>query len=166
VSIVATQAWIGLGANLGEPLAALHGALEALATLDSCTLLRHSSLYRTTPIGPGVENQPDYINAVAEISTTLSATALLEALFAIESHFGRQRSARNAARTLDLDLLLYGDAQINTPSLIVPHPRMHERAFVLSPLAELAPQTLIPGRGRVADLIATLDDQGIQRLTD
>lgn len=163
---MAIKAWIGLGANLGEPVVALHGALEALAALDACKLLRHSSLYRTTPIGPGVENQPDYINAVAELSTMLSAQALLDALFGIEAHFGRERSARNAARTLDLDLLLYGDARIDTPSLVVPHPRMHERAFVLSPLAELAPQATIPGRGRVADLLAALDDQGIRRLQD
>lgn len=160
------KAWIGLGANLGDPVSALHGALEALAALEACHLLRHSSLYRTTPIGPGVENQPDYVNAVAELATALDAQSLLAALFDIEAHFGRQRSARNAARTLDLDLLLYGDAQIDTPSLIVPHPRMHERAFVLSPLAELAPQILIPGQGNVADLLAALDDQGIQRLPD
>ena len=163
---MAIKAWIGLGANLGEPVVALRGALEALAALDACKLLRHSSLYRTTPIGPGVENQPDYINAVAELSTMLSAQALLDALFSIEAHFGRERSARNAARTLDLDLLLYGDTRIDTPSLVVPHPRMHERAFVLSPLAELAPQATIPGRGRVADLLAALDDQGIRRLQD
>lgn len=160
------KAWIGLGANLGEPVAALHGAFEALAALESCSLLRHSSLYRTTPIGPGVENQPDYINAVAELSTTLSAQALLDALFAIESHFGRLRGARNAARTLDLDLLLFGNERIATPTLIVPHPRMHERAFVLCPLAELEPDASIPGLGPVQTLITRLDDQGIRRLED
>jgi len=128
-------------------------------------LLRQSSLYRSTPLGPGVEGQPDYINAVAELQTALDAPTLLARLFEIEEQFGRLRGALNAARTLDLDLLLYGDAQINLPELIVPHPRMHERAFVLQPIAELAPDTLIPGQGCVAELLAALGEQGISRLT-
>lgn len=159
-----TQAWVGLGANLGNPVAAVREALAALGALEQCTLLRHSSLYRTTPIGPGVEDQPDYINAVAELSTTLPASDLLEALFCIENDFGRKRSTRNAARTLDLDLLLYGEQRFDTRQLTIPHPRMHERAFVLFPLAELSPDARIPGHGSVQALIRSLGDQGVQRL--
>jgi len=161
-----TKAWVGLGANLGNPVATVREALAALDALEQCALLRHSSLYRTTPIGPGVEDQPDYINAVAELSTTLPANDLLEALFCIENDFGRKRSTRNAARTLDLDLLLYGEQRFDTRQLTVPHPRMHERAFVLCPLAELEPLAIIPGFGPVGSLITKLDDQGIQRLED
>jgi 2-amino-4-hydroxy-6-hydroxymethyldihydropteridine diphosphokinase len=163
VSVV--HAWIGIGGNLGNPLLTVHDALHALARLEGTQLLRQSSLYRSTPIGPGVEGQPEYINAVAELQTTLDAPALLAQLFEVEKHFGRSRSALNAARTLDLDLLLYGDALISLPELIIPHPRMHERAFVLQPLAELAPNTLIPGQGRVATLLAALGHQDISRLT-
>lgn len=161
-----TKAWVGLGANLGNPVATVREALAALGALEQCALLRHSSLYRTTPIGPGVEGQPDYINAVAELSTALPASDLLETLFCVENDFGRKRSTRNAARTLDLDLLLYGEQRFDTRQLTVPHPRMHERAFVLCPLAELEPRAIIPGFGPVESLIARLDNQGIQRLED
>lgn len=163
---MAVLAWVGIGANLGHPVATVHEALSELARLPESRLSQHSSLYRSTPLGLGVEGQPDYINAVAALETTLAPLDLLAALFAIEQHFGRQRSVRNAARTLDLDLLLYGEEEINVPGLHVPHPRMHERAFVLHPLAELAPQTIIPGRGSVAQLITALTMQGIQRLPD
>jgi 2-amino-4-hydroxy-6-hydroxymethyldihydropteridine diphosphokinase len=161
---VSVSAWIGIGGNLGDPLSTVRSALNALAQIESCRLVRQSSLYRSAPIGPGVEGQPDYINAVAELETTLDAQALLNHLFELEESFGRQRGALNAARTLDLDLLLHGTLQINQPGLIVPHPRMHERAFVLLPIAELAPQTAIPGHGTVERLVAGLYDQGICRL--
>jgi len=163
---VAALAWIGLGANLGDAPATLRAALAALGQLPQSRLLTQSSLYCTAPIGPGTEGQPDYINAVAAIDTKLSAPELLEALFAIEAEFGRQRSARNAARTLDLDLLLYGNEIIHEPDMQVPHPRMHERAFVLIPLCEHAPETRIPGRGIARDLLAELADQKIRRLKD
>jgi 2-amino-4-hydroxy-6-hydroxymethyldihydropteridine diphosphokinase len=113
-----------------------------------------------------MDGQPDYINAVVGVDTALSPAALLDTLFAIELHFGRQRSVRNAARTLDLDLLLYGEDIVDQPGLQVPHPRMHLRAFVLQPLAEIAPDTLIPGQGRAKALSQALPEQGIARLPD
>ena len=129
-------AYVGLGANLGDPVAALRDALQALRRLPSTTLLRQSSFYRSAPIGAG---GPDFVNAVAEIATGLDPQALLAELQALEQGAGRERPYRNAPRTLDLDLLLYGSASIESPTLTVPHPRMRERAFVLRPLAEIAP---------------------------
>lgn len=161
----AVTAWIGVGANLGEAAATVRAAITALGEVGGVRLLQSSSLYRSTPMGPGVEGQPDYINAVVGVQTALAPAALLDVLFAVELHFGRQRSVRNAARTLDLDLLLYGEEIIDQPALQVPHPRMHERAFVLLPLAEVAPDTLIPGRGRVDVLAQALPDQGVTRLS-
>ena len=137
----ATHAWIGLGANLGDRTAALRQAVQALTALPGTCVLRTSSLYRSAPVDAG---GPDYLNAVAEIATTLDAHALLAALQAIEQAAGRERPYRNAPRTLDLDILLYGNQCIATPQLTVPHPRMHERAFVLLPLAELAPEQVSP----------------------
>lgn len=136
-----TSAWIGLGANLGDCEAALQEAVRALAALPGTRVLRLSSLYRSAPIDAG---GPDYFNAVAEIATSLEPLVLLDALQAIENQAGRERPYRNAPRTLDLDLLRYGDARIDHPRLTVPHSRMHERAFVLLPLAELAPELAPP----------------------
>lgn len=157
-------AFIGVGANLGEPVTTVRAAITALGQLDTLQDLRASSLYRTAPVGPGTEGQPDYINAVVSVRTALSPQALLDALFALEARFGRQRSRRNAARTLDLDLLLYGNCIIDETGLQLPHPRMAERAFVLQPLAELAPDVVIPGQGKVVELARTLTDQGVRRL--
>lgn len=148
-------AYIGLGANLGDPVAALRGALAALAALPQCTLTAQSPLYGSAPIDSG---GPDYVNAVAQLSTTLSAPALLQALQQIENGAGRERPYRNAPRTLDLDLLLYGSAHINSPALTVPHPRIQERAFVLRPLADLAPELASAGA------LAAVADQGLWRL--
>ena len=128
-------AFIALGANLGEPAQTLRDALTSLGATPGVRMLKASSLYRTAPID---SSGPDYINAVAEIATTLSAPALLDALQAIEQRAGRERPYRNAPRTLDLDLLLYGAGRIHSPRLSVPHPRMWERAFVVVPLAEIA----------------------------
>jgi 2-amino-4-hydroxy-6-hydroxymethyldihydropteridine diphosphokinase len=156
------SAWVGIGANLGDAQANVLDALERLTWTPGVRLLRASSLYRTAPIDSSGD---DYINAVAEVDTSLSARALLAALHDIEQAHGRERPYRNAPRTLDLDLLLYDDEAIDeTPTLIVPHPRMHERAFVLAPLAELAPGLTIPGRGRVQDLLLGVADQAIIRL--
>ncbi|MGD9772805.1 2-amino-4-hydroxy-6-hydroxymethyldihydropteridine diphosphokinase [Diaphorobacter sp.] len=130
-------AWIGLGANLGDARAALRAAVHALAALPGTQLAQVSSLYRSAPVDAG---GPDYLNAVIRLQTTLAPLALLHALQAIEQAAGRQRPYRNAPRTLDLDLLVYGDVQLHSPDLTLPHPRMGERAFVLMPLAELAPQ--------------------------
>lgn len=133
----AVTAYIGLGANLGDRLEALQRALQALGTMPGCRDVRGSRLYRSAPVDAG---GPEYLNAVAQLTTTLTAPDLLRALQALENAAGRQRPYRNAPRTLDLDLLLYGDARIDSPRLSVPHPRMWERAFVVVPLAELAPQ--------------------------
>ena len=148
-------AYIGLGANLGEPVAALQAALAALAAVPQCKLLRQSALYGSAPVD---SSGPDYVNAVAELSTTLTAPALLHALQQIELAAGRERPYRNAPRTLDLDVLLYGSATIHSPALTVPHPRMYERAFVLLPLAELLPDKVSP-----SDL-KDVEGQGIWRM--
>ena len=158
-----SRAYVALGANLGDPAATVEATLTALAALPHSRLTSRSSLYRTIPVG--LKNQPDFINAVAALETTLTAHLLLEELFAIEARFGRRRSVRNAPRTLDLDLLLYADTVLNDPALTLPHPRMHERAFVLVPLLEIAPDCLIPGRGAARDLFAGhCADQGVVRL--
>lgn len=148
-------AYIALGANLGDAAATVQQAVRALATLPQTRLLRASSLYRTAPIE---SSGPDYINAVAEISTALSPQALLAALQALEQAAGRERPYRNAPRTLDLDILLYGDVSIDSPTLTIPHPRMQARAFVLQPLAEIAPQRVSPSA------LAAVLDQAIERL--
>ncbi len=132
-----TLAYIALGANLGDACATLRSAMAQLAELEHTQVLQCSSLYRTAPVDA---NGPDFINAVAAIETSLTAPALLQQLQRLEQRAGRQRPYRNAPRTLDLDMLLYGDANIHSASLVVPHPRMHERAFVLVPLAEIAPK--------------------------
>ncbi len=142
-------AFIALGANLGDAREAVLRALEALDALPQSRLTARSQLYRTAP---HEATGPDFINAVARIETRLSAPALLDALQAIENAAGRQRPYLNAPRTLDLDILLYGDASIDSPSLTVPHPRMRGRAFVLHPLAEVAPE-----RVSAADLLAVQD---------
>jgi 2-amino-4-hydroxy-6-hydroxymethyldihydropteridine diphosphokinase len=161
MSSLPVRAFVGLGGNLGDAHATLVSAVQALAGLPHTALRRHSSCYRSAPVDA---SGPDFVNAVAEIETTLPADDLLAGLRAIEQRHGRQRSTRNAPRTLDLDLLLYGDACIATPALTVPHPRMHERAFVLLPLAELWPEGVIPGRGTLAELLARVADQSIARV--
>ena len=156
------RAFIGLGANLGEPETQVRRAAAALAGIAGTRRVAVSSLYTSAPIGVGV--QPDFVNAVAEVETELDARALLEALLALEARFGRKRESPGAARTLDLDLLLYGDRVIAEPGLVVPHPRMHERAFVLAPLTEIAPDIAIPGKGRAKVLLAACSDQKIEKI--
>lgn len=155
-------AYIALGANLGDPAAQIHDAVKALAGLPHSRLLRVSSLYRTAPVG--VHGQPDFINAVVALETSLAPEALLDALLAIEANFGRRRDYPNAPRTLDLDLLLYGDRTIDTPALKLPHPRMHLRAFVIAPLLEIAPDCRIPGRGTAAAWLPAVRMQKIGRI--
>ena len=154
-------AFVGIGANLGDARGNVVDALARLGAQPGCRLAASSSLWRTAPVDSSGD---DYINAVAQVETSLDAHSLLAALQAIELQHGRERPYRNAPRTLDLDLLLYGDEIIETPDLAVPHPRMHERAFVLAPLLEIAPDALIPGRGRAADLLAAVAGQAIARL--
>ena len=134
-------AYIALGANLGNARAAVLQAMQDLGSLPQTTLLRTSSLYRSAPVDA---SGPDFINAVAEISTTLSPQALLTALQVLELGAGRQRPYRNAPRTLDLDILLYDALVLDSPTLVIPHPRMLSRAFVLLPLAEIAPERVTP----------------------
>ena len=148
------SAFIGLGANLGDAAGTLRNALQRIAGLPRTQLLAQSSLYRTAPIDSG---GPDYVNAVAQVSTALAAPDLLAQLQLIESEAGRERPYRNAPRTLDLDLLLYGDAHIDSATLTVPHPRMTERAFVLVPLAEIAPRLV------TAAHLTAVERQGIER---
>ena len=155
-------AYIALGANLEDPVVQVRAGLAALATLPDTQLLMQSSLYRTAPVG--YADQPDFINAVAAVDTELSPRELLDALLAIELNHGRVRQFANAPRTLDLDVLLYDDVEVNESGLTIPHPRMHERVFVLAPLAEIAPLCEIPGHGRVSDLLRGLDPQGVTRL--
>ena len=159
---VPVTAFIGLGANLGEPESQVRRAIAELGKLPETRLMASSSLYRSAPVGVG--EQPHFINAVARIETTLGPRSLLEELLAAEARFGRARPSPGAPRTLDLDLLLYGDRVIAEPGLVVPHPRMHERAFVLLPLAEVAAELVIPGRGRLGTLLAACRNQEIQKI--
>ncbi len=159
---MSSRCFVAIGANLGDPIATVSKAIEALRDLPDTEFIAASSLYRTAPVG--LKHQPDFINAVVELFAVSPAPTLLEMLFAIEARFGRRRSIRNAPRTLDLDLLLYGDEISDDPHLTLPHPRLHERAFVLAPLAEIAPRLVIPGRGPVAELLAGCADQHIEKL--
>ena len=157
---MSVTAYIGLGANLGNAHNTLQQALAATAALPDTSLLTVSSMYRSAPLRA---DGPDYVNAVAKITTSLSAYNLLGRLQGIEQHHGRVRPYPNAPRTLDLDILLYGDETIDDTTLTVPHPRMHERAFVLIPLAELNPDLKLP-QGTLDALISRCGDQRIERL--
>lgn len=156
------QAYVALGANLGDPLNTVRNALDRLARLDNARLVATSSLYRTAPVG--LLNQPDFINAVACLETSLNPHQLLSSLFALEAEFGRIRKGKNDPRTLDLDLLLFDDLTLDTPSLILPHPRLHLRAFVLAPLAEIAPNLNIPGHGNLSAWLPAVANQPVTRL--
>jgi len=157
-----TSAYIGLGANLDDPGAQVMRALGELARLPHCALVARSSLWRSAP--EGYADQPDFINAVAQVDSGLTADQLLDELLRVESAHGRLRSFANAPRTLDLDLLLYGDEACATPRLTLPHPRMHERAFVLKPLLEIAPDAMIPGRGPAAACLGMLAGQDCEKV--
>ena len=154
-------AYIGIGANLGDAQAQVEAAMTALAALPETVCTARSSLYASAPLDASGD---DYINAVVCLDTSLSALALLHALQAIEQAAGRERPYRNAPRTLDLDLLLYGSDSISESTLTVPHPRMSERAFVVLPLLEIAPRIAIPGLGLARDFVAGVSSQVIQRL--
>ena len=148
-----TRAYVGLGANLGDRERTLRAAVEALGVEDGIEVVAVSTLRETDPVGVG--DQPRFLNGAAELETTLTARGLLDRLLAVEQRFGRVRiPGEHGPRTLDLDLLLYGDAEIDEPGLAVPHPHLHERRFVLEPLAELAPGLVVPGRGEVESLLS------------
>jgi 2-amino-4-hydroxy-6-hydroxymethyldihydropteridine diphosphokinase len=156
------RAYVALGSNLGDPLATVQAAFGALHGLPDTVLVAASSLYRSAPVG--LKHQPDFINAVAAVDSALTPEALLEELFAIEARFGRRRDFHHAPRTLDLDLLLHGNATRSTAPLTLPHPRMHERAFVLLPLLELAPDIVIPDRGPARALVEACREQKLAKL--
>jgi len=161
---MSTMAVVGLGANLGDARASVLGAIAVLDLLPKTRLLRASRLYQTPAWGE--TRQPDFINAAALLETGLGARALLDRLLAIERDFGRIRTSdeRWGPRTLDLDLLLFGDDVIDEPGLQVPHPHLHERAFALLPLAEIAPELMIPRIGRVGELASTMASDGIEAI--
>ena len=156
-------AYVGLGANLDEPRAQVLCALDELAALPQTELLGRSSLYRSAPVDA---TGPDYVNAVARLRTRLGAAELLQALLDIEDRHGRRRTGPNSPRTLDLDLLLYGHERHDEPRLRVPHPRLHQRAFVLRPLLELDPALELPGIGPLAACLGAVQGQALRRIDD
>ncbi|MDC7718538.1 2-amino-4-hydroxy-6-hydroxymethyldihydropteridine diphosphokinase [Vogesella sp. DC21W] len=157
-----SRAVIALGSNLENPVQQVEAALAAIAALPGVALLRRSSCYQTAPVG--YADQPDFINAVCEVETTLAPQALLAALLEVEQTFGRVRTFRNAPRVLDLDLLLVEGVVLDTAFLTLPHPRMHQRAFVMLPLAEMAADMQVGAHGAAADIAAGLDPAGVKRL--
>lgn len=156
------DAFVGLGSNLERPEMQVRTALEALSTIPETRCVAHSALYLSPPMGP--RDQPDFVNAVAELLTGLSAEQLLAELLAIEDRHGRVRGERWGPRILDLDLLLYGDTVMDTPGLVLPHPGVHDRSFVLVPLAELAPELIVPGHGPVQALVEKCPHAEVRRL--
>lgn len=157
------RAYIGIGSNLGDPIYQVRQAFDRLSTMLSSCCVARSALYQSVPIG-GPPDQPDYINAVAGLDTSLTPGQLLAVLQAFELAQGRCRTVRWGPRTLDLDLLLYDQLVTNEPRLTLPHPRLHERAFVLYPLYEIAPDLIIPGQGSLRDLRANCPQNGLIRL--
>lgn len=157
-----TVAYLGLGANLGDARQTLKDAVVCLAQQPGITVLAKSSLYRSAPLDADGD---DYYNCVVAIGTVLPARRLLELCLSTENHFGRERPYRNAPRTLDLDILLYGDEAIDDADLVVPHPRLTERAFALVPLIELCAEVTIPGHGRARDHLTALDAQRIEKVS-
>jgi 2-amino-4-hydroxy-6-hydroxymethyldihydropteridine diphosphokinase len=145
------RAAIALGSNLQDPEAQVRRAFDEIAELPETELVARSSLYRTAPVG--YADQPTFVNACALVETSLAPRELLDGLLEIEQRHGRVREIRNGPRTLDLDIVVYGDRQVNEPDLTIPHPRAHERAFVLQPLVEVWPEAVIAGKGRARDLL-------------
>jgi 2-amino-4-hydroxy-6-hydroxymethyldihydropteridine diphosphokinase len=157
-----TVAYVGIGSNLGEPEQQVRQALVELDRMPHTRVVRQSSLYRSSPIG--YAPQPEFINAVAQLDTALPAERLLAELQEIEARHGRSRSFANAPRTLDLDVLLFGNSALDAPGLRIPHPRMHERAFVLQPLVEISPEVMIPRLGPAKALLESCAAQKIERI--
>lgn len=158
------RTFIGLGSNLVSPERQILLAFDELAALPASRLASRSSLYRTAPIG--YADQPDFVNAVAELWTRLSAQQLLDVLLDIERRHGRVRDVANGPRTLDLDVVLFGDHELRAERLHIPHPRAHQRAFVLLPLVEIAPNVEIPGKGPARNWLASCADQPISRIAE
>jgi 2-amino-4-hydroxy-6-hydroxymethyldihydropteridine diphosphokinase len=165
-SALCRRVFVGLGSNLGATVETLRRAAAQIAKLPQCKNFACSSIYRSAPLATDTE-QPDYLNAVVRFDTTLATDALWTKLVAIETGLGRVRSTvRNAARVIDIDLLMVGSERHATDTLTLPHPRMAERAFVLLPLAEIAPDVVIDGKGALAALLAALENQRIERLKE
>jgi 2-amino-4-hydroxy-6-hydroxymethyldihydropteridine diphosphokinase len=162
-------AFIGLGSNLENPVGQLQRAFVDIEGLPDTRLVTRSSLYRSAPIGlpdqSDLSSQPDFVNAVAKISTGLTPQDLLKELLQIEHQHGRERTFRNAPRTLDLDVLLYDDVRLHEHGLTIPHPQMHRRAFVLQPLLEIAPDVCIPGVGQATLALTKCRDQILDRIS-
>lgn len=156
------HAFIALGSNLNKPKQQVLLAIAAIIQLPHTSLIKNSSLYKTAPVG--YDDQPDFINAVLEVETKLSPLALLRELLIVEEKQGRERSFPNAPRVLDCDLLLYDDIVMNTKELILPHPRMHERGFVMLPLAEIAPDLVLKKYGKASDLAKQCANQGVEKI--
>jgi 2-amino-4-hydroxy-6-hydroxymethyldihydropteridine diphosphokinase len=156
---------ISLGSNVGDRFANLQGAVDALADTPDVHVVTVSSVYETVPVD-APDGSPDFLNAILLADTTLSVTTLLDRAQAVEAAFGRERAEDNAPRTLDVDLIVVGDRLSDTDELVLPHPRAHERAFVLVPWNEIDDQAQIPGRGKITDLLADLDTSGVQRRDD
>ncbi len=159
------QAVLAIGSNLGDRLGRLQGAVSALEDTPEVTLVAVSSVYETEPVG-APEGSPSFLNAVVLIDTTLTVHTLLDRALAIEDAFGRERAETNGPRTLDVDLIVVGDRVADDEQLTLPHPRAHERAFVLAPWLEIDPEGEIPGKGFVADLIGDVDTRGVVRRED
>jgi len=156
--MTAVTAYIGIGANLGDARDTVTRAIDMLGQLPGTSLTARSSLFRTAPVEADGD---DYVNAVTQIQTQLTAPDLLDALFELEQQFGRARPYINAPRTLDLDILLYGEQRFDSPALTIPHPRMTMRAFVLIPLLQIDPLLVIPGRGPAHQFVSGVSDQAI-----
>lgn len=163
-STLPARAFVALGSNLADPAAQVLAALDAIAALPHTWLLARSSLYLNAAVG--YADQPDFINAVAQIETSLTPHRLLDALLGIEHAFGRERTFRNAPRVIDLDVLSYAALQCHDAGLTLPHPRMHERAFVLVPLLEIAPDMVIPGLQAAAYYLPGVAGHGLTRVAD
>ena len=157
-----SQAFIALGSNLENPISQIQQAFDELKQLPGTYLISHSSLYKSAPVGR--LDQPDFINAVALIETHLAPHGLLNALLAIELRHGRIRESLNAPRTLDLDILMYDNQEYRDEALTLPHPRMSQRAFVLKPLMEIAPDCIIPGHGHIAELLTACNEQRLEQI--
>ncbi len=166
LSAIRSIVFVALGSNLDHPVMHVQGALRDIDELPETALVKVSSLYETVPVG--IKDQPVFVNAVAQVATLLSPHDFLARLHAIEAQHGRNRNSiseeKNGPRTLDLDILIFNDAQIEERGLTVPHPRMHERAFVLVPLVEIAPAIIIPGKGVAKEFLAALDRTGVTEL--
>ena len=157
------KVYIGLGSNLDDPQSQLKKAIISLEIVPSTSVVKTSFFYRSKPVGP--QDQPDYINAVVELATELSARVLLDYLQGIENEHGREREIKWGARTLDLDILLFGDEIIQDDCLVIPHIEMHKRGFVLLPLDEISPDCMIPGIGAVSSLLQKINTDDLVKLT-